>query len=117
MIAMFNIRKMLVGWSPSEQREILYFLIRYFKQSPHIEEGGKDIFDDIFARSPSVGVREATIAAVEEIKASIGTGVSDLSEEQAGVVLTALIEIVEDLEIVPSNENSEKAAAFFERFS
>ena len=119
---MFDVCGYLSSFSKSEQREIIYFLFRYFKQSPHIEKEGKDIFDDVFfddqyERSPSRDIRAATISVIRDIERSLAKTAFDLSVEEANAVLDTLIEIEADLESPPSDDHAKKAAAFFEGLS
>lgn len=112
---MFDLHAALRRWSRLEQREITYFLIRYFKQSHFLEGDGKDVFDDVFDRSPSPEIREATIEFSRGIEEVVGQSASDFNDEQSEQVLRFLIGVHNELKDELSQEDYEKAAAFFTR--
>ncbi|MBY5854311.1 hypothetical protein HFN51_27800 [Rhizobium leguminosarum] len=112
---MFDLRTALQAWSRREQREITYFLIRYFKQLHFLESGGKDVFDDVFARSPSLGVRHATLDFANSIETSIGQKAADFDQHQSEQILRFLIGVHEELKDDLSQQDYDKAAAFFSR--
>lgn len=112
---MFDLRTQLQGWSRQEQREITYFLIRYFKQSRFLERSGKNIFDDVFDRTPLPEIREATLAAAQLIEGDVGRPATNFDDNEAVLVLDYLISVNDELRSGLSREDYERASAFLSR--
>lgn len=112
---MFNLSTIIQDRPPSQQREILYYLVRYFKQSHFLEDDGKDVFDDVFDRSPSADIREATLTAIKTIEGEMGQSASQFDDVTADRVLLVLTDIEEQLVDDFSAEELDQASAFLSK--
>ncbi len=114
---MFDLRAMLQQWSPPQRREILYYLVRYFKQSHFLSEDGKDIFNDVFDRSPTDEMRATTLQAISAIEAEIGQKASEFDDSTAGRILGLLTKIEDEIEDSFTQVELGKASAFLRRLN
>jgi hypothetical protein len=112
---MDDLRSNLVKFGPSDRREILYFLVRYFKQSRHLEETGKDIFDDVFDRRPDPAIYEATLASIELVEAFYGRPAVQFDDATSYEVIDLLTEIEREIDEDPSAADLERASAFLRK--
>lgn len=109
---MFDLHVILQEWSPSQRREILYYLVRYFKQFLFLEENGKDVFKDVFDDLLNDEVRTATIKAISVIETEIGQKASELDVATADKILDRLTEIEWTIGNDFTDEELDKASAF-----
>src|SRR3712207_6279404 len=112
---MFDLRADLKRWNPQQQRDILYYLGRYFKQSHYLENAGKNIFDDVFDRSPDKEVYDATLRAISAIEADIGQKASEFDDATADRILDLITEIEGDLDDDFTEKELKDAADFLNR--
>lgn len=112
---MQKLGEQLRQFTPSQQREILYFLVRYFKQTHRLETEGKNIFDDVFDRVPDPVIHEATLEAIGQIEAQYGKPAHQFDDAMADEVLDMLTDIEDGIEAAPSEAEKAKASAFFRR--
>lgn len=112
---MFDIGDIISSCSRPDAREVIYFLSRYFKQASFLDKDGKDIFHDVFDRSPTEAIREATMAAIASIEKQIGQTASELSDEDSYGVLRQLARLESDLQEDVTEEERSVASAFFSR--
>lgn len=112
---MDELRAHLGKFGPSQRREILYFLVRYFKQSHLLEEDGKNIFDDVFDRMPESEIYAATLAAIELVEASYGKPAAQFDDATSYEVIDRLTEIEREIDDQPSEADLERASAFFRK--
>ncbi len=100
------------NFSPERAREIVYFLIRYFKSSRHLEEDGRDIFADVFINEPSQEVRSATLESIALIEEEIGSKAIDFDDNQSDVVLDILTDLETSLDPILGEEAIRRATSF-----
>jgi hypothetical protein len=112
---MESVRQILAGRDSSEARAIIYFLIRYFKQARFLAKKGKDIFEDVFDRTPNAATRAATRSAIAALEAEIGQSASNFDEKTTGDVLNELTKLEDDLQPEFSSEELKEAEAFLGR--
>ncbi|WP_441235515.1 hypothetical protein [Bradyrhizobium sp. 930_D9_N1_4] len=110
---MFDLRTAIQRWSPSQQREILYFLVRYFKQAQFLKNKGKNIFDDVFDRFPSQDVHDAALSAMTAIETDIGQKASEFDDATAAEVLDFLLAIEDEIADELTDYDIAKASSFF----
>lgn len=108
---MIDLETMLAGFSVEEQREIAYFLSRYFKGSPYLEEEGKDIFAEVFDEPVSAQIREATENTIKNIEAEVGSAY-EYDEATAQGVLDHITAFEESLTEEPTAKEMADASVF-----
>ncbi|RYG56170.1 MAG: hypothetical protein EON56_04560 [Alphaproteobacteria bacterium] len=112
---MEKVRAHLSEFPSSQRREILYFLVRYFKQSHHLEKAGKNVFDDVFARTPDPKIYDATLAIISIVEASYGKPANQFDGRTSYKVIDQLTEIDREIDDEPSQNDLERASAFFQK--
>ncbi|WP_296097144.1 hypothetical protein [uncultured Agrobacterium sp.] len=109
---MIDLNEALVDFSVEEKREIAYFLSRYFKGSPYLEEEGKDIFAEVFDEPVSARVKEATLSAVESIESEVGSAL-EYNEETSQKVLDHITAYEDTLTQEPTDIEKADVYNFF----
>src|SRR4051812_23672175 len=103
---MVDLAQCLRDLSATKAREVLYFLSRYFKGSPYLEENGKDIFADVFDDDhPEDDIRERTLKVIDLIEADIGKRASEFDEDTAASVLEQITALEDSLDEAPSTND------------
>lgn len=111
---MIDLGTILAKSSIEEKREIAYFLSRYFKGSPYLEEEGKDIFAEVFDEPVSAHIREATESAIAAIEADVGSAY-EYDGATAQRVLDHITAYEESLTDEPTASEKADASEFFEK--
>lgn len=99
-------------FSPENAREIVYFLIRYFKSARFLEEGGRDIFADVFDKEPAPEIKSATLDSIASIEDEMGSKAVDFDDELSDKVLDTLTDLESSLNPVSSKETMIRASSF-----
>ena len=108
---MIDLGSMLAQFSSEEQREIAYFLSRYFKSSPYLEKDGKDIFLDVFDEPAEPYIREATKDTIRAIEETVGSAF-EYDEATAQRVLDHITAFEESLTEQPTDDDILDADTF-----
>lgn len=109
---MIDLNKALADFSVEEKREVAYFLSRYFKGSPYLEEEGKDIFAEVFDEAVSTRIQEATLSTIKSIESEVGSAFV-YSEETAQEVLDYITAFEDSLTQEPTDTEKADANNFF----
>ena len=108
---MIDLKAALSSFSKVEQREIAYFLSRYFKGSPYLEQDGKDIFLDVFDEPVELHIRKATESTIKAIEADVGSATA-FDEATAQLVLDYVTEFEDSLAEQPTESERSEADSF-----
>lgn len=109
---MMNYEKEIANFSPNNAREVVYFLIRYFKSARYLEDSGRDIFADVFDKEPSPEIMSATMNSISMIEEEIGSKAIDFDDAQSDKVLDFLTDFETSLDPIASEEAITKAESF-----
>ncbi|SNT44467.1 hypothetical protein SAMN05421763_1301 [[Luteovulum] sphaeroides subsp. megalophilum] len=109
---MIDLKNELVGFTIEEQREVSYYLVRYFKGSPYLEEDGKDIFQEVFDQPVEPYIRQAVEGIIEAIEAKVGSAM-EYDEETADRVLNFITEFEDSITERPTDSQISDAETFF----
>ncbi|MBB4481047.1 hypothetical protein [Rhizobium etli] len=106
---------MIIGFQVEDARNIAYYLTRYFKGSPHLEENGKDIFADIFDNEADGRIRATTLEVIEEIEKAVGSPASEFDEATTDRILDAITDFEDSITERPSESQAEDAESFLDK--
>lgn len=110
---MIDLNIELANFPVEEQREIAYFLVRYFKGSPHLEMDGKDIFQEVFNEPVSSNIREATERAIKTIEAEVGSAM-EYDEATGDRVLDAITQFEDSITERATSRQISDSDTFFQ---
>ncbi|MFD0938532.1 hypothetical protein [Methylobacterium trifolii] len=109
---MIDFSKIITGFNDEQARNIAYYLTRYFKGSPHLEKGGKDIFSDVFESEKDESVRSVTLKSIEAVEKEAGLSASKFDNNTVYKVLNAITKFEESI----TGRSSDKSLAGADRF-